>query len=54
LQNFLEAAGFNILLLKASLDSVNPLKPGQGLLAKKFFSEQPIAWRSLWGVAQPK
>ncbi len=54
LQNFLEFTGFEILLLEASLVSVNPLKPGQGLLAKKFFREQPIAWRSLWGVARPK
>ncbi|MGR3175974.1 MAG: class I SAM-dependent methyltransferase [Candidatus Scalindua sp.] len=52
LQYFIKNAGLNILLLEMSLDSVNPLKPGQGVLAKKFFANQPVAFRSIWGVAR--
>lgn len=51
LRGFLENAGFVIQCLEMGLDSVNPLKPGQGTLAKKFFASQPVALRSLWGSA---
>jgi len=51
-QCFIKDAGFETLLLDMSLDSVNPLKPGQGVLAKKFFANQPVAFRSIWGVAR--
>lgn len=52
IQKFLEDAGFEILLLEMGLDEVNPLKPGQGVFAKKYLAEQPVACRSLWGVAR--
>ena len=52
LWNFLEDAGFEILLLEMGLDEVNPLKPGQGVLAKKYLAEQPVVCRSLWGAAR--
>ena len=52
LQKFLEDAGFEIFLLEMGLDQVNPLKPGQGVLAKKYLAEQPVAHRSLWGVGR--
>lgn len=51
LQGVLKDAGFNLILLEMSLDSINPLKPYQGVLAKIFFSNQPVAYRSIWGVA---
>lgn len=51
LQDFLRDAGFDVVLLEISLDSINPLKPYQGILAKKYFSNQPVACRSIWGVA---
>ncbi len=54
LKSFLENAGFEIQCLEMSLDEVNPLKPGQGELAKRFFAEQPVARRSLWGAAYSK
>ena len=54
LRRFLENAGLEILYLDKTLDSVNPLKPGQGVWAKKHFSAQPIACRSLFGVARKK
>ncbi len=54
LKDFLENTGFDVVLLEMGLDSVNPLKPGQGVLAKKFFSDQPAACRSLWGAAYVK
>ena len=54
LKRFLEDTGFDILLLEMGLESVNPLKPGQGVLAKKFFANQPAAFRSLWGAAKAK
>ncbi len=54
LKGFLEEAGFEIFCFDRSLDLVNPLKPGQGVVAKKHFSKQPIAQRSLFGVARKK
>lgn len=54
LQCFLKNAGFDILLFETDLDSINPLKPGQGTLAKRFFVKQPVGCRSLWGVAREK
>jgi SAM-dependent methyltransferase len=51
LQNFLRDAGFDVVLLETTLDSINPLKLHQGRLAKKYFSNQPVAHRSIWGVA---
>ena len=51
LKAFLLEAGFDIAVLETALDSINPLKPYQGRLAKKFFSNQPVAHRSIWGVA---
>lgn len=52
LQCFIKNAGLDIIHFDMSLDSVNPLKPGQGVLAKKFFANQPVALRSIWGVAR--
>ncbi len=54
LRSFLEDADFEIKHLEMSLDSINPLKPGQGVLAKKFFARQPVALCSLWGIAKVK
>ena len=51
LKSFLEDAGFDDIRIEMGLDSVNPLKPEQGRLAKKYFKEQPAALRSLWGSA---
>jgi SAM-dependent methyltransferase len=47
-------AGFDILFLETGLDEINPLKPGQGKLAKQFFTGHPIIQRSIWGCAQKK
>lgn len=52
LRYFLEQAGFEIVLLKRELDAINPLKPGQGVLAKRYFAHQPVAYRSLFGLAR--
>jgi len=49
---FCEEAGLNVELLEMGLDSVNPLRPGQGDVAKRHFSHQPVAMRSVWGVAR--
>ena len=54
LKSFLESEGFEHVKIEMDLDSVNPLKPGQGTLAKKFFAQQPVALRSLWGTAYAK
>lgn len=54
LKYFLNNTGFEILSFGKGLDSINPLKPNQGVLAKKYFSQQPIACRSLFGVARKK
>ena len=51
LSKFLTDTGFKILTIKMSMDSINPLKPGQGKLAKKHFTQQPAALRSLYGAA---
>ena len=52
LQCFIKDAGLDIIHFDMSLDSVNPLKLGQGVLAKKFFANQSVALRSIWGVAR--
>lgn len=54
LKCFLNNTGFEILSFGKALDSINPLKPNQGVLAKKYFSQQPIACRSLFGAARKK
>lgn len=54
IEHFLEDAGFVIEVIDTGLDSVNALKPGQGRVAKRFFSHQPVAHRSIWGVARKK
>lgn len=52
IEKLLSASGFEILNIETGLDSVNALKPGQGRVAKRFFSRQPVAHRSIWGVAR--
>lgn len=47
-------AGFEIRCFKKELDSINPLRLGQGVLAKKYFSHQSVAQRSLFGVARKR
>lgn len=51
LEALLRGAGLEIRSLEATLDVVNPLKPGQGWIASRFFRHQPIAQRSLYGAA---
>ncbi|MCP3924044.1 MAG: class I SAM-dependent methyltransferase [Desulfobacterales bacterium] len=51
-KSFLTSVGFEILSFKLGLDEINPLKQGQGVLAKKYLSHQTIALRSVWGVAK--
>ncbi len=46
--------GFLIEELELKLDEVNPLKPGQGLFAKKYLTRQPIVMRSIYGCARIK
>jgi 2-polyprenyl-3-methyl-5-hydroxy-6-metoxy-1,4-benzoquinol methylase len=47
-----EEAGLRLELLEYGLDSVNSLKPGQGRVAKRYFTHQPVAFRSIWGAAR--
>ena len=51
-KKFLNSAGFEILSFEMGLDEINPLKSGQGFLAKKYLSHQPAVLRSIWGVAR--
>lgn len=52
LKDFLQQTGFQCVMLEKELDAINPLKPGQGILAKKYFSHQPVVKRSVYGVAR--
>jgi len=52
LDAMLWASGLEVLALEATLDGVNPLKPGQGWLAKRLFAHQEAARRSLYGAAR--
>lgn len=47
-----EEAGLQVELLETGLDRVNALKPGQGVVAKRYFAHQPVAMRSIWGSAR--
>jgi 2-polyprenyl-3-methyl-5-hydroxy-6-metoxy-1,4-benzoquinol methylase len=49
---FCEQAGLDVELLDSGLDSVNALKPNQGRIASRYFKKQPVAMRSIWGVAR--
>jgi len=54
LKVFLENAGFTVELMESSVDTVNPLKPNQGRVSEQHFRHQPVAHRSIWGVARKR
>lgn len=54
IKDFMSEVGFEILLLETGLDEINPLRNRSGRIAKKYFSGQTIAHRSIWGCARKK
>jgi len=47
---FFKEAGFETMLVESVLDQISPLKKGQGEVAKRYFSHQEEAQRSIYGV----
>jgi len=52
LKDLLEENNFVIQEYETGIDQFNPLRKFQGYIAKRFFSNQPVAHRSVWGVAK--
>ena len=52
LDAFLVKAGFESNFSTHGIEEFNPLKYGQGKLAKRYFAEKTVTQRSLWGVTR--
>ena len=52
LDEFFKEAGLESIFSEQGIEEFNPLKNGQGELAKIHFADKTVAQRSLWGVTR--